>query len=95
MNIQKFTQKSIEALQNAQTLASTNQNVQVEQEHILLALLEQDNSLIKELIKKITSNEENFENEVKRLVDNKPRLRSCNRKFFYSVTIKTGNRRQN
>ena len=28
MNIQKFTQKSIEALQNAQTLASTNQNVQ-------------------------------------------------------------------
>ena len=36
MNIQKFTQKSIEALQNAQTLASTNQNVQVEQEHILL-----------------------------------------------------------
>ena len=61
MNIQKFTQKSIEALQNAQTLASTNQNVQVEQEHILLALLEQDNSLIKELIKKITSNEENFE----------------------------------
>ena len=47
MNIQKFTQKSIEALQNAQTLASTNQNVQVEQEHILLALLEQDNSLIK------------------------------------------------
>lgn len=63
MNIQKFTQKSIEALQNAQTLASTNQNVQVEQEHILLALLEQDNSLIKELIKKITSNEENFENE--------------------------------
>ena len=60
MNIQKFTQKSIEALQNAQTLASTNQNVQVEQEHILLALLEQDNRLIKELIKKITSNEENF-----------------------------------
>ena len=51
MNIQKFTQKSIEALQNAQTLASTNQNVQVEQEHILLALLEQDNSLIKELRK--------------------------------------------
>ena len=74
MNIQKFTQKSIEALQNAQTLASTNQNVQVEQEHILRALLEQDNSLIKELIKKITSNEENFENEVKRLVDNKPRM---------------------
>ena len=29
MNIQKFTQKSIEALQNAQTLASTNQNVQI------------------------------------------------------------------
>ena len=47
MNIQKFTQKSLEAIQNAQSLATENQNPQIEQEHLLLALLEQENSLIK------------------------------------------------
>ena len=55
MNIQKFTQKSLEAVQSAQTLAVENQNAQVEQEHLLLALLEQENSLIKELFKKIST----------------------------------------
>ena len=49
MNIQKFTQKSIEAIQNAQSIAIENQNAQIEQEHLLLALLEQDNTLIREL----------------------------------------------
>ena len=65
MNIQKFTQKSLEAIQNAQTLAMENQNAQVEQEHLLLALLEQENSLTKELIKKI-GDENSIENEVRR-----------------------------
>ena len=53
MNIQKFTQKSLEAIQSAQTISTENQNSQVEQEHLLLALLEQENSLIKELLKKM------------------------------------------
>ena len=52
MNIQKFTQKSVEAIQNAQNIAIENQNAQIEQEHLLCALLEQENSLIKELLKK-------------------------------------------
>ena len=73
MNIQKFTQKSIEAIQNAQNIAIQNQNPQIEQEHLLLALLEQENSLIKELIKKI-GNEEIIEEEVRKKVLNKPRV---------------------
>ena len=73
MNLQKFTQKSLEALQDAQSLAIENQNPQVEQEHLLLALLEQENSLIKELIKKI-GNEERIEIEVRKLVLNKPKV---------------------
>ena len=73
MNIQKFTQKSIEAIQNAQNIAIENQNSQVEQEHIILALLEQENSLIKELIKKIGS-EENFEEDVRKNIQNKPKM---------------------
>ena len=73
MNLKKFTQKSLEALQDAQSLATENQNPQVEQEHLLLALLEQENSLIKELIKKI-GNEERVEIEVRKLVLNKPKV---------------------
>ena len=73
MNIQKFTQKSLEAIQNAQNLATENQNPQIEQEHLLLALLEQENSLIKELIKKI-GNEEIIEDEVRKNVLGKPKV---------------------
>ena len=73
MNIQKFTQKSIEAIQNAQTISIENQNAQIEQEHLLLALLEQENSLIKELIKKI-GDEEAIEHEVRRIVSNRPKM---------------------
>ena len=62
MNIQKFTQKSLEAIQNAQTKANQNQNAQVEQEHLLLALIEQENSLIKELLKRMGISEK-FEEE--------------------------------
>ena len=73
MNLQKFTQKSLEALQEAQNIATENQNPQVEQEHLLLALLEQENSLIKQLIKKI-GNEEMIEEEVRKQVQNKPKV---------------------
>ena len=73
MNIQKFTQKSIEAIQNAQNIAIENQNAQVEEEHLLLALIEQEDSLIKELLKKMGVNE-NFEREVKRQVENMPKI---------------------
>ena len=70
MNLQKFTQKSLEAIQDAQSLAVENQNSQIEQEHLFLALLRQDESLIKELIKKIGQEEmleNDLENAVKRL----------------------------
>ena len=73
MNIQKFTQKSLETIQNAQTLATENQNAQVEEEHLVYALLDQDNSLIKELLKKI-STIEGFENELKTYIDKMPKM---------------------
>ena len=64
MNVQKFTQKSLEAIQNAQSIALENQNAQIEQEHLMLALLEQEESLIKELLKKMGVSA-NFENTLK------------------------------
>ena len=74
MNIQKFTQKSLEAIQSAQNLAIENKNAQVEQEHIFLALLEQENSLTKELLKKITANVDNIEEQVKQKIETKPQV---------------------
>ena len=74
MNIQKFTQKSIDAINKAQEIVIQNQNAQVEQEHILLALLQQDESLIKELLKKMKINDESLELEVKRKVDSKAKM---------------------
>ena len=73
MNIQKFTQKSLEAIQEAQNIAIENQNSQVEEQHILLALLEQEDSLIKELFKKIGVSE-NFVDDVRNDVDKLPRM---------------------
>ena len=50
MNLNQFTQKSIEAVQAAQQMASERQNQQIEQEHLLLALLEQRDGLIGQLV---------------------------------------------
>ena len=91
MNIQKFTQKSLEAIQNAQTLATEYQNAQVEQEHLVLALLEQENSLIKELIKKIGA-EEKLEQSLQEEIANKPKISgsaTVNNNIYVSQDVNT------
>ena len=74
MNLQKFTQKSIEAISLAQNLALQNQNSEVNEEHLLLALLEQQNSLISELLKNIGINSQKFVEELEIKVRNKPKM---------------------
>ena len=73
MNVQKFTQKSLEAIQKAQDIAVQNQNSQIEEEHLILALLEQEDSLIKELLNKIGI-PENFERDIRSKVENDPKM---------------------
>ena len=73
MNIEKFTQKSLESIKNAQEITIENNNAQIEQEHLILALLEQENSLIKELLKKMEISE-NFESDVRKNVEKKPKV---------------------
>ena len=75
MDIQKFTQKSIEAIQKAQNLAIEHENSQIDQEHLLYALLIGENSLIKELLKKMNVSDE-FEKAIKREIENKPSMHS-------------------
>ena len=80
MNSQKLTQKSIEAIQKAQSLAVENENSQIDQEHLLYALLTQEDSLIKELLKKMNVREE-FEEAIKREISKKPRMHSNSRQM--------------
>ena len=52
MNAQKFTKKALEAVQNAQSMAIENQNMQIMPEHLLYALVDQEGGLIPQLLKK-------------------------------------------
>ena len=56
MNLQKFTQKSLEAIQNAQSMAVEYGNPQIEQQHILTALLMQEDGLIPQLMQSMDIN---------------------------------------
>ena len=65
MNIQKFTQKSVEAINGCEKLAYDYGNQEIEQEHMLMSLLTQEDGLIPKLIEKMEINLEHFKNNVK------------------------------
>ncbi|MCR4656931.1 MAG: ATP-dependent chaperone ClpB [Lachnospiraceae bacterium] len=60
MNIQKFTQKSVEAVNECEKIASEYGNQELEQEHLLYALLTGEDSLILKLIEKMEIDKEHF-----------------------------------
>ncbi|MEG0565836.1 MAG: Clp protease N-terminal domain-containing protein, partial [Hungatella sp.] len=74
MNINKFTQKSIEAVQNCEKLAYEHGNQQIEQEHLLYALLTLEDSLILKLITKMNISKEQFLNEAGQAVEQLPKV---------------------
>ena len=61
MNFESYTQKSLEAVQSAQRIAQQNHNQQLEQLHLLLALLRQDGGLIPQLLRKMDMTPESLE----------------------------------
>lgn len=69
MNINKFTQKSIEAVQNCEKLAYEYGNQQIDQEHLLYSLLTLDDSLILKLVTKMNIQKEMFLNETRQAVE--------------------------
>ena len=74
MNAQKFTQKSLEAIQNAQEITIEHQNMQMDQEHLLYALLTQEQGLTAQLLTKMGVNTEALTQEVKRAVESFPHV---------------------
>ncbi|MEA4920177.1 MAG: ATP-dependent chaperone ClpB [Clostridiaceae bacterium] len=74
MNTNKLTEKSIEVIKRAQTIATQNGNPQIEQEHIMAALLEYENSLIVQLLKKMGKDDSIVAADVKMAVDKLPKV---------------------
>ena len=66
MNIQKFTQKSMQAIQDCEKLAYEYGNQEIEQEHLLVALMRQDDGLIPKLIEKMEINKQHFMDNAER-----------------------------
>lgn len=69
MQVDKFTRKSIEAINDLQKIAMDFGNQEIEQEHLLYALLHQDGSLITQLIEKMGIDSRDFQNSVKHVLD--------------------------
>ena len=74
MNISKFTQKSVEAVQNCEKLAYEYGNQQIDQEHLLVSLLKLDDSLILKLITKMRISGEQFTDEAEAALKKLPKV---------------------
>ncbi|MFQ7482634.1 MAG: ATP-dependent chaperone ClpB [Ruminococcus sp.] len=74
MNISKFTQKSVQAVQDLEKVAYEYGNQEIEQEHLLYTLLTQEDSLILKLIEKMEINKDYFIDTVKKALDAKVKV---------------------
>ena len=82
MNIQKFTQKSVEAINNCEKLAYDYGNQEIEQEHLLVALLQQEEGLIPKLIEKMEIDVQHFtQNAISKLDARQQQQCLCRKRF--------------
>ena len=94
MNAQKFTQKSLEAIQDANSLYNEYGNAEMGQEHLLLALLHQDGGLIAQLMTKMGIDPNNLERQTRQAVEKLPRVsggRDASRMYVTADLQKTLN----
>ena len=82
MNMEKFTQKSLEAIQAAQSDALSRNNTQIEQQHMLYALLSQSDGLIPQMLIKMGVNVNAVLNEAKKSVDSLPYSSSSSQPYL-------------
>ncbi len=87
MNIQKFTQKSMESIQNAQNLAVEYGNQQIDQEHLLYCLLTVEDSLIRTLIEKMGIDPGTFTTRCGNAVKVLPRVSGDNVQTYVSGSL--------
>ena len=74
MNINKFTQKSLEAVNNCEKMAYQYGNPEIDQEHFLYSLLTVEDSLIAKLVEKMEINRDSFQAGLLDLIEKKPKV---------------------
>ena len=84
MNINKFTQKSMEAVQNCEKLAYEYGNQQIDEQHLLYSLLTLEDSLILKLITKMGIQGDMFSNEAKQAVERLPKVSGSGQLYISS-----------
>ena len=84
MRQDKWTIKAQEALQQAMDYASERNNQQIEPEHLLLALLTQEDGVVGEIVNQIGVNQSSLTSKVKKLVDNLPKVSGSNTNSYLS-----------
>jgi len=74
MNIEKFTKKSIESINNLEKTAADFGNQEIEQEHLLYALFHQEDSLIEQLVEKMGIDRTSFDQELTEALESRPKV---------------------
>ena len=87
MDTNRFTQKSLEALQAAQQLAQSYGNAQVEQVHLLYALLSQENGLIGQLMSKLGLNVQQVQTACESAVNRLPKISGSNQQPYVTASL--------
>ena len=87
MNIKKFTQKSIEALNNSESVAADYGNQEIDQEHFLLSLMKLDDSLIKGLLEKMSIDTDKFIKDLEGVIAGKPKVSGSSSQRFISSSL--------
>ena len=89
MNFNQYTRKSLEAVQSAQTIARENSHQQMEQVHLLLALLQQDNGLAPQILRKLGVTVESLEAAARGELEKLPRVSGSREadKFYISQGV--------
>ena len=82
MNIQKFTQKSIEAINMLEKIASEFGNQEIEQEHLMYALEHQEDSLISRLIEKMEIQKQYYDNSLEELLNQRPKVSGSSQSYI-------------
>ncbi|MBO4391482.1 MAG: type VI secretion system ATPase TssH, partial [Lachnospiraceae bacterium] len=87
MNIQKFTQKSLEAVQNCEKIAYEFGNQEIDQEHLLKALLDQEDSLFKKLLQKMGADSRIVGEMTEQALNKRPKVSGSSGQLYLSNAL--------
>ena len=88
MNLQKYTQKSTEALQSAQSIMTEYGNREMQEEHLLLALMRQEEGIAPELMKSLGVSEAVFNAQLEQSIGTYPKVSGGSGELYLSESLR-------